>query len=376
MKQTDEDYKTLSSEILEKLVKGEKIKVGSEVQLLEQHLGYYYINRTFKRVIKITENENRVGRTRRETISEDKIYEVNDKLVLIADSPGKGKSTVFSKLAVIIKEKYPNLWVFRIDLNEYSGILKKFKDVNEETISIMELLSYKDKTKLSNQLEKVIFSMKKEVVMLFDGVDEISPDYTELVFSLLNQCQEGANFAKVFISTRPHMTEALESKFSLIAFTLLPFTEQDQINFLTNYWSHNLILLDSDRHRCEQYAKILLKATSHWMKSYRQDENHYAAIPLQVKMLAEIFQENNKSENFFDWEGCKEYISGNENMPKLPERVNITKIYKTFIDKKREIFISKENPSGNVGAKKALSFYVNQNVNSSHNIKKWTRMWK
>lgn len=47
--------------------------------------------------------------------------------------------------------------------------------------------------------------MPQKIVLTLDGVDEISPDYTHLVLSLLGHCQEAPNFAKVFVTTRPHV---------------------------------------------------------------------------------------------------------------------------------------------------------------------------
>ncbi|XP_018569299.1 uncharacterized protein LOC108909444 [Anoplophora glabripennis] len=347
----DRDYTNeLSLEILEKLVREEQIKVGLEVYPLDEQVGRYYVDRTFKKEIKRSEEEEGVGMERIETISEEKIYTARHKVVVIADAAGMGKSTVLSRLAVTIKNKNPQLWVIRIDLSDYSGILKDFKERNK-IIDVTELLDFRD-TKLSNQLEEVLFSMKRKVVVLMDGVDEISPDYTELVIGLLVQCQQGANFDKVFVTTRPNMAQELESKLQVKSFTLLPFTERHQIRFLTEYWAHNLKLDSIDKKKCETYAYILLRTMSSWMNLHQEGEQ-IGAMPLQIRMLAEIFQTNDRSEESMDWEGCKEYLEGN-GISKLPEKSNVAKIYEMFIEKKRNVFKIKGNPNGNTAANEAL----------------------
>uniref|UniRef100_V5FZN0 NACHT domain-containing protein n=1 Tax=Anoplophora glabripennis TaxID=217634 RepID=V5FZN0_ANOGL len=313
--QTDQDYtKKLCSEILEVLVKEEQIRVGLEVRPLDEQFGYYYIDRNLIRI----NDEKGFGRKRTETISENKIYEMKDKVVVIADAAGMGKSTVLSRLAVTIKNKNPQLWVIRIDLSDYSGILKDFKERNK-IIDVTELLDFRE-TKLSNQLEEVLFSMKRKVVVLMDGVDEISPDYTELVIGLLVQCQKGANFDKVFVTTRPNMTQELESKLQVKSFSLLPFTKRHQIHFLTEYWAHNLKLDSINKKKCEEYAKILLQTTLSCTTLYQQGEHHFASIPLLLTMLAEIFESSDRLEESMDWEGCKEYLNGSRLTPKLQEK--------------------------------------------------------
>ncbi|XP_023312082.1 uncharacterized protein LOC108914374 [Anoplophora glabripennis] len=345
--QTDQDYtKKLCSEILEVLVKEEQIRVGLEVRPLDEQFGYYYIDRNLIRI----NDEKGFGRKRTETISENKIYEMKDKVVVIADAAGMGKSTILSHLAVTIKNNNPHLWVIRINLSDYTGIFKNFQK-KTETINIIDLLNSKD-TKLSNQLEEVVFSMNKKVVIMMDGIDEISPNYTELVVNLLRQCQQGSNFDKVFVTTRPNMTQELESKLLVKSFTLLPFTERDQIRFHTEYWAHNLKLDSINKKKCETYAYILLRTMSSWMNLHQEGEQ-IGAMPLQIRMLAEIFQTNDRSEVSMDWEGCKEYLEGN-GILKLPEKSNVAKIYEMFIEKKRNVFKIKGNPNGNTAANEAL----------------------
>ncbi|XP_018574498.1 uncharacterized protein LOC108913430 [Anoplophora glabripennis] len=202
--------------------------------------------------------------------------------------------------------------------------------------------------------------MEKKVVLMLDGVDEISPNYIDLIISLLLQCREASNFAKVFVTTRLHLVRELESKLQVTSFTMEPFTKENQVDFLTRYWTHYLNLReDIDITKCERYATTLVNKMS-LTNLNNGIEDHFAAIPLQLRMLAEIFQESIKSDNFLDWEGCKEYLQADEEEPNLPEKMNLVQLYDMFISKKRDIFIDKENPNGHTAAIQALTYQFNE----------------
>lgn len=353
--QTTEDYaKFLDSETLEKIVRGEEVKVGRPLLDLDEDIARYFINRTFLREMEQTEDDRGDNGKIHEFFSQESIYEVEEKVVSIADGAGMGKSTVLAKLAVDIKERDPHLWVVKINLSDYTKALKDSLRNNRKTISVTELLDSQEATKLSNRLERLLFATKEKVILMLDGVDEISPDYTDLILSLLRECQQADNFAKIFITTRPHVTRDIEEILTVVSFTMLAFTQDNQVDFLTRYWMHNLELDGSNKSKCGQYAEALIAKMSSWIQSYHDMENHFTAIPLQVRMLAEIFQENIRTESA-DWDGCKQYLSGEEAEPKLPEKIKITELYDKFIVKKRDVFMDKANPNGIPAANQALS---------------------
>lgn len=337
--------KYLDSQILEKLVNGEGIKVGERPLDMNDDIARYYTSRIFER-------DEKNDRKREYIFSEEGIYDINEKVVLIADGAGTGKSTVLTKLAVAIKKKNPDFWVIKINLNEYTGFLRDSVRKKKKTVNVIELLNFKETTKLTNGFEEFVFSINKKIVFMLDGVDEISPDYTDLVLNLLVQCQKAPNFAKIFITTRPHLSQKLEKILNIVSFKMAPFTSQNQTDFLTSYWIHNLKLDDTNEKKCKRYAEALLDKMSSCIESCHYWENSITAIPLQVKMVAEIFQENIKWHEPMDWEGCREYLNGDNPEPKLPNKINIAELYDMFIENKRNVFVDKG--SGNTAADKAL----------------------
>ncbi|XP_023311139.1 serine/threonine-protein phosphatase 6 regulatory ankyrin repeat subunit A-like [Anoplophora glabripennis] len=196
--------------------------------------------------------------------------------------------------------------------------------------------------------------MDRKVVLMFDGFDEIGPDYTQLILDLLRQCQNAPNYDKIFITSRPHVALELVTNLQVRSFTLEPFTKQDQVHFLASYWKHNLHLADTEKDKCERYAVALINRVFYWIEQHQSGENHFAAVPLQIRMLAEIFQESDRFEEALEWQRCKEFLVSNEAEPKLPENMNIMRLYQMFVDKKRNIFMDKGNPTGNTVANHAL----------------------
>jgi len=55
------------------------------------------------------------------------------KVTLIADTTGMGKTTVLTHLSTQIKQKFPTYWVLRIDLNVYTNTLEAKTKQNKGT---------------------------------------------------------------------------------------------------------------------------------------------------------------------------------------------------------------------------------------------------
>jgi hypothetical protein len=71
---------------------------------------------------------------------------------------------------------------------------------------------------------------------MLDGFDEISPFYKQTVIGLL-QARRQTAVEQLWVSIRPHLREELEGKLQQLSYTLKTFSEQDQVEFLTKFWS-------------------------------------------------------------------------------------------------------------------------------------------
>jgi len=69
---------------------------------------------------------------------------------------------------------------------------------------------------------------------MLDGFDEISPFYKDTVIDFLQALRRTA-VEQLWVTTRPHLREYLEDKLQQLSYTLEPFSEGNQVEFLKNF---------------------------------------------------------------------------------------------------------------------------------------------
>lgn len=191
----------------------------------------------------------------------DLVHETNRKYFLISDKAGMGKSTVLTKLSSEIKSQNESAWVIKIDLNICSQQFKSFnfEDINNEDKIIdfisFSLLNHQDG--LEQALFKYFIHCKNRLIVLLDGFDEISPDYDSIVTHLMEFLSERVK--QLWVTTRPTSKQCLQDALETLSFTLKPFTNEDQVLFLTKYWSKYVL---PDNAKIELFAKELLQQMS------------------------------------------------------------------------------------------------------------------
>ncbi|CAQ54400.1 ankyrin repeat domain-containing protein [Wolbachia endosymbiont of Culex quinquefasciatus] len=313
----------------------------------------------------------------------EKITDITDKVVIISAEPGMGKSTVLTPLALKTKE---SLWIVRINLLDYSTELKietekktklneaeaiKFlyrivgfqlfqgekeettekKGKREQTVeNVLHAITVKD-SKISldrkstqdlDLLEIELFNNfynQGRIVLLFDGFDEISPDYTEKVIELL-QVLKNSKVEKLWITTRPYnfIQEELEDQLSVFSYSLKPLLLEEQKGFLRKFWKEKLKLNELDEQRSGVFIDELLGKLP---KSI--GDKDFMSIPLHASMVAEVFTDAFKS--FYD--SNKQELS-DEHKRKIEEQDLVT-LYERFIDIKfYKIRFGEKKPGMNI----------------------------
>jgi hypothetical protein len=252
------------------------------------------------------------------------------KVMLIADMAGAGKTTVLTRLSKEIKQKYPTYWVVRIDLTDHTVALE---DQVKQKIGTNEFLSEK-LLKPQSDFEKELFKHcvqrleeKMKVVLMSDGFDEISLNYKETVLDLLQALNPLKQpwIEQLWVTTRPHLREALEDNLQQLCYTLEPFSKIDQVGFFKRFWHCSLKLDEGNQQGLEIYATTLIE----WLaESIRGKE--FTGIPLQTRMLAEAFEKEVES-----------FCLSHNSDPKLPEQLCLVDLYKKFIAAKWNIFKEK-----------------------------------
>jgi len=267
----------------------------------------------------------------------DKLLEQAQKqrVMLISDTAGMGKSTVLTHLSKQIKQKFPAKWVVRIDLNDHTDALNALKKEQIDKDKAIEFVSekvLKHKPGLELELFKQCCEQKQKVriVIMLDGFDEISPFYKETVIDLLQALRQTV-VEQLWVTTRPHLREDLEDKLQQLSYTLQPFSEVNQIEFLTKFWNLKEWVSKMENNEKEEnnkkieiYAKELIKRL---VISINDKTRGFAGIPLQTRMLAEAFEKE-----------FKIFFQSPESMPELPSKLDLIGLYGKFIESKYDIY--------------------------------------
>jgi len=259
----------------------------------------------------------------------------HQRVMLISDTAGMGKSTVLTHLSMQIKQKFPAKWVVRIDLNDHTNALKALKQKQIDKKKAIEFVSEK-LLKLETGLELELFKkcceqkQKVGIVIMLDGFDEISPNYKENVLAILEALRQTA-VEQLWVTTRPHLREELENKLQQLSYTLKPFSKEDEVEFLTKFWSLQEWFTepvykeeDAVKSKLQIYAEKLTKKLSN---SISDRDRLFTGIPLLTRMLAEAFDED-----------VRTFCQSSKCMPELPFQLDLLELYGRFIERKYDIY--------------------------------------
>ncbi|GAB6025338.1 hypothetical protein CHUAL_010748 [Chamberlinius hualienensis] len=379
----DDCLKLISSDILTNIITENKplVKIGKIPPLPEEYQENLYIERSFN--IDVNKSDLSVA-------SEEELMTSlanNDRVILISDTAGMGKTTVLTKISQLIK----NHWLIRIDLNNYTKI---FDDVINEILPfrtnlveslvkflIDQILTFKSKinfkpiieTDFEKKLLQHFFKKKGKVIVMFDGFDEISPHYQAIVLKLILALQ-ATEAKQIWITTRPNMQKYLENniksttrKYKDALNILMPqnsnsrsltkliimqkFTHENQINFLVKFWLSEYTWDSDVNEKLKLYAEKLIKSFS---KAINDNELEFTGNPLITKMLATVYKDQ-----------IEKIITLNLTIPEKIEINSLDSLYENFINEKLKIHeLDKRNtPGHNVRVKEDMEdmnkqFYI------------------
>jgi hypothetical protein len=254
-------------------------------------------------------------------------HSIVNNVVIISVPPGMGKSTELTNLAQKLKISDPNQWVLRVNLIELSGKIKDLSCDFKDNISgkfLKEFFGIKQGNKNSGltRLENELFNChyeQGEVVLLLDGFDEICPIYKEKVFELLKVLKE-SKIKRLFVTTRIYgILHELEDKLLTFSYTFRDLEYDEKIEIMLGIWSRT-----SKPDNIDSLKAKAEKLLNHF------EEDFYES-PLQIRMVATVFQDNNDSEN---------------NMEKLyGGSFNLADLYERFVQILfNEVYIQNKNP--------------------------------
>jgi hypothetical protein len=259
----------------------------------------------------------------------------HQRVMLISDTAGMGKSTILTHLSQQIKQKLSAKWVVRIDLNDHTDALSALQG---EQLGKGKAIDFvlKELLKLKPGLEMELFKQgcyqeqNLRVIIMFDGFDEINPLYKETVIALVHALQQTA-LEQLWVTTRPHLRRELEDRLQQLSYTIEPFPEETQVEYLKKFWSLRDWFTEVDdmeeeesKKKLEIYAEELIKKLS---QSVSDEDKEFASFPLQCRMLAEEFEED-----------VKTFCQSAEFVPQLPLKLDLLGLYRRFIEIKYDIY--------------------------------------
>jgi len=267
----------------------------------------------------------------------DKLLEQkqHQRVMLISDTAGVGKSTVLTHRSKQIKQKFPATWLVRINLNDHTDALQTLKQKQidkEEAIDFVSMKLLNLEPGLENELFKQSCEQEQNlrVIIMIDGFDEICPLYKETVIDLVRTLGQTA-LEQLWVTTRPHLRRELEDKLQQLSYTIEPFPEENQVEFLTKFWSLRDWFTEMDdkekeesKKKLEIYAEELIKKLS---LSISDEDKEFTSFPLQCRVLAEEFDEE-----------VKEFCQLAESVPRLPFKLDLIRLYRRFIETKYDIY--------------------------------------
>lgn len=219
-----------------------------------------------------------------------------EKILILCDEPGMGKTTVTKYLVNNIinhpadidnnddEIQYVPIYV-KLNDNVVKNKLRQLKeDANQYETDLTEIIC-KDFL-LYNNLQCLFFkhfANSERLIVVFDGLDQII-EFKDEMIKLINILNQKYKLKKIIITARNHLKKDLENEFGIISYNLIAFSRRNQIDFLKKYWSEQ-IKNDEVDSEIENFA---IRIINHFEKKVKLN-NKFIEVPLQIRMLADIF---------------------------------------------------------------------------------------
>ncbi|CAL8124360.1 unnamed protein product [Orchesella dallaii] len=204
-----------------------------------------------------------------------------NKITVISDSPGMGKTILLANVAHQISSENPSILIRFIVMKELVQALHK-KEINLDSI-VSYIAEQSSEFECGRKLVASILKASASI-LLFDGFDEVLLHQVPSAKQILQEIRY-LKSAHIFVATRPHMREELENTLNVLGYTMNPFEKPDKTNFLLKFWEMKGAKVNEN---LRQFSESCVEAISSKMSDFERD---IAGIPLQCRLLAETYAE-------------------------------------------------------------------------------------
>jgi predicted NACHT family NTPase len=214
----------------------------------------------------------------------DEVLRSENKINILSGEPSIGKSVSMSYLAQQFQLK--NFWVEKINLINLCSSFESKETFDDQNACISFLIN--KVMEIPTKFGKEVFRHKLDsVILLMDGLDEISPFHKEKCVKWILGLSQSA-VKQILVSTRPHLQTEMENLFCSIAYTLATFSEPEKVEYLLKIWKESPEIekfLDVDK------RKVATQLIEQISKAFAENKNSVLLNPLLLSMIAEIFKE-------------------------------------------------------------------------------------
>ncbi|XP_070497764.1 uncharacterized protein [Chironomus tepperi] len=228
------------------------------------------------------------------------------KIFILSAEAGTGKTETFVQLTMRIKYKFPSHWVSFIDLKDHKELYKAIETLNDVMEMFEKIFGLSDANKFEKEAFEELFK-SGNAIFLWNGFDEISPGFSEAVLKILSIIENKTGNIQ-FICTRPLYKDLLRDAFMTEIYTLVPFTIEEQKNFIEKFLISQNIKNIKIPHYITKVRKIL--------NATQSDEFD---TPLLLCMISELVS----------------------NDVKIYKTENVYELYRKFVEKKIQIWQEK-----------------------------------
>ena len=207
----------------------------------------------------------------------------DDRIILVTDDPGMGKSTLLTRLEKQTRERHPDMWIVRVNINNYTSILHGIKTNGFEENAVIKLLTEAaqiketDGAQLEKQLFNYIYNSTGNMAVLIDGVDAVSPNYSNEAIKILRILSK-TEIRKIWVTSRDSVKDQLEQEFQGQSYSLVPFSAEDQKSFLVTFWNKKFPHITADN--LESLANRFVELSS---KHLSVRDTNFMGIPCRVR---------------------------------------------------------------------------------------------
>ncbi|KAL7029854.1 hypothetical protein ACKWTF_006396 [Chironomus riparius] len=243
---TDEKVLTIltSGNIRKILIKNGEMEFSSicELNLKYGLLERSFIERETSDRIKLLDQNLHLENMQKKKRTLESVQDLS--IFLLSDHAGSGKTTIFKDIAIKLKALNKNVWVSFINLRINGPVLENFKNkIKDLTFDDVCQMLF-EMVDQESDIEKAIFTklfFNGTTILFFDGFDEISPKYTQIVMKMFEILITNEVKNHLWISTRPHCAEILEIMLNVKAFKFTDCTNEEYLEFITKILKLNKV---------------------------------------------------------------------------------------------------------------------------------------